>query len=137
MRRRFAGLLLLVAMSLSLAQGAWASVCAGQMMGGVQSEASSDMPHMPAMEMPEMPEMPSDEDCAGGHTHDQDGGAPDEEDCPFAPAALGNGCTGAASLPARSVAELSTLDVNLSNANPAATKPHSLAATAPFHPPKA
>ena len=131
-RTRFAGIILLVATSLSLAQSAWASVCAGQMMHAGESEAAMEMPGMPPMA-----DMPADEDCAGGHTHGDEGSAPHQEDCPFAPAALGNGCTAAASLPAPSIVALSAHDVDVSTANNPIAKPHSASSAAPFHPPKA
>ena len=131
-RNRLAGITLLVAMSLSLAESAWASVCAGQMMRAGESEAAMEMP-----DMPPMPDMPAGEDCAGAHAHGEEGTVPHQEDCPFAPAALGNGCTGAVSLPAPSVLKLSTPDIQVSTTNNPAAKPHSVSSAAPFHPPKA
>lgn len=101
-------------------------------MGGADAEAASNMPHMP-----EMPDVPADEDCAARHGHGEEGNAPHQEDCPFAPAALGNGCTGAVSLPAPTVIELSALDVHVSTTNNPAAKPYSASSAAPFHPPKA
>ena len=131
-RTRLAGITLLVAMSLSLAESAWASVCAGQMMDAADAEAASNMPHMPGM-----PDMPADGDCAGRHSHAEEGNAPHQQNCPFAPAALGNSCTGTASIPASTLVELPTLAIHVSTGSPPAAKPHSVSSAAPFHPPKA
>lgn len=130
MRRRtrfISGLVVLVALALSLVEGAWAATCAS-MEGMSEAVAMTDGA---------MPDMPSGHDCASENKNAEP--AQDEHDphCPFGPAGMNQGCVAAASLPASTIAIAAPSPEDAAAVQTVETSPHLLRVAAIFHPPKA
>ncbi|HEU4751846.1 MAG TPA: hypothetical protein VFU47_01980 [Armatimonadota bacterium] len=124
--RFIAGLIALLAFTLSFAGGAWASsMCSPDM----RADASAPMASHGAM--PDHPGMPGQH----GSGHQQDT-PPKMPPCPYGPSGIPGSCV-AALLPAISQLQLSG---SLERADPSAstqTKPHLIFASTLFHPPRA
>jgi hypothetical protein len=125
-RRRFVpGMLMLAALTFSLAESVVASTCVPmQVMGGsVRAVETGAMAH----------------DCApdAGSTHADDPGDRNPFHCPFGPMTAAQGCTAAASLPAPS-AGVGEIGSGVVASTPFDDPEHDLLLAAPpFHPPKA
>lgn len=121
-RTRFtAGLITSLVLVLSLAEGAWASMCTPGMEGATSAAASHEMPHGPG--------------CMPGHHDEQD--RQNAPDCPFSPAGAAQGCVVAASLPATPAPGVTPSPEGAERFIAPETEPHLLLGSALFHPPKA
>lgn len=122
---------MLVALVLSLVEGAWAVTCAS--VEGMSDPAAADA--VVAMDMA-MSDMPAEHDCAS-HS-DSPEPMPDEHNtpCPF-PLGMTQGCTAAASLPAGTIMIAAPSPEAAAVVQTVETSPHLLRVAAIFHPPKA
>ena len=133
--RFFSGLFVLVALALSLVEGAWASTCASvDGMSGMASMTDSTM--FLGMTNAAMPEMGDGHDCGQMEdgpepAHDQHGSA-----CPIQ-AGMTQGCAAAASLPASTITIATPSPEDAAVAQTIETSPHLFRVAAIFHPPKA
>jgi hypothetical protein len=120
-RTRFiAGLITLVGLVLSLAEGVLAGSCIPAMnMSEVSAASSQEMPH--------------DRNCMPGHHDEQD--RRDLPDCPFGPPGS-QGCVLSASLPATSAVEIASSPEGVELGIASDTEPDLLLGSALFHPPK-
>lgn len=120
-RARFiAGLITLVLMAFSLAEGVWAASCMSMRSMSEPSAAVSQ-------------EMPSGPHCMHGNhdRHDRD----DLPECPFGPPGS-QGCVLSASLPASSVMEIATSPEGTVVGVASDAEPDLLLGSTLFHPPK-
>ena len=121
--RFIAGLITLIVMTFSLAEGVWAASCPATMKAMNMGEA-------PAASDEETPPCP---DCATGHPDER--GRHHLPDCPFGPPGS-QGCVLSASLPAPSVAEIASSPEGVEFGIASDTEPDLLLGSALFHPPK-
>jgi hypothetical protein len=122
-RRLLPAILVLVAMTFSLAETVWASTCAPAMAPTIAAEASDAERHA---------------DCSSGMT-DATGGEPHERDdthCPFDPAAPAQGCIAIASLPARAAEAPAPWSAPSVTSFAEQKQQDHLSASTPFHPPR-
>lgn len=126
MRRRtrwIAGLFALLAMTFSLAETVWASMCAPMMDMQVSAAAAEAAPS----EHEGMPGMPDQPGPASG----------DGTDCPFSPATTAQNCSAAASLPAHTIGGPASTLERVVGLKGATARQDLLLETALFHPPRA
>jgi len=117
---RLLRLFVLIAMTLSIGESVWISMCAD--MPGMSSQAAS------ADDMADMPGMP-------GSCEDSDN--QNDPACPFGPVVVAQGCTLAALLPASAGPLLAAPEGHTAPVGNAETLPERIYATPPFHPPRA
>lgn len=118
--RVLSGLFALLAMTTSLAEAAWASMC------------------VPAMDMEHATAMPAGDDCMSAASGDNscDGPAGSERPCPFGPAAAAQGCGAVPSLPAQALQAPSSSFANSGSAFSREVRREILLETSLFHPPR-
>jgi uncharacterized protein involved in copper resistance len=129
-RTRFlSGLVLLVTMSVSVAETVWAAACAPD-MGSMAASATT------TTSMEGMDDMPADHDCMPGHEHDRQQRGDNGPACPFSPAGAAQGCAASALLPSPvpPLSSPSHTDVVLPPSDDAS--PRLLRTASIFHPPK-
>ena len=133
--RSLSGIVLLFATSLALAEGVFAATCGSGMEQ--DSPAMADMLGMGEAADDDMASMPRDHDCPPGDdhhpSHEGRGGAP----CPFALPGMAQGCSAPASLPAPTIAPLSSQAEVKGMGGTVSTSAPSSTAVSIFHPPKA
>ena len=128
MRRRtriFSGLIALVALTFSLAEGVWASTCAPDM----------DMSHA-EMTMAEPAEGATGHDCLTDPQHDESPAGEHTPQCPFGPATSTQACAAAASMPARILIIGPPSPEEAAQSQTVDTGPRLLRVISIFHPPK-
>lgn len=117
---------MLVALALSLVEGAWASTCA----------SGDGMSDMVAMTDGVIPDMPTGHDCLPGSDSSDPAQHEHDSPCPF-PTGMTRGCAAAASLPASTITITAPSPEDAAVVQTIETSPHLLRVATIFHPPKA